>query len=92
MLFAGSAHAQGSFNFQGARISMVLDVYSQLSGKQLVIESSATNQLKTITVKTTAAVTKEEAIKTIESALHKQADIVIAPLDDKRASVKLVQK
>jgi hypothetical protein len=90
LLVAGITQAQTTkFETEGASISRVLAVYSKLSGKELVIESSATNQLKTITmhVAATKALTEAEAAKVIESELRKQADIVITPLDDKRVSV-----
>jgi type II secretory pathway component GspD/PulD (secretin) len=93
MLFVLAAHAQeGTFNFINARVSMVLDVYGQLSGKQLVIESGVTNQTKTITVRTLKPATKQEAMKLLESALREQADVVFESLDEKRVAVKLVKK
>ena len=72
----------------------MLQVYSTLSGKELVIEPSATNQLKTIIMNITAtnALTKAEAAKVVEAELRKQADIVITPLDDRRVSVTLAKK
>ena len=95
LLVAGVTQAQTTkFETKGAPVSKVLKIYSTLSGKDLVIEPSATNQLKTITMHITAtnALTEADAAKVIASELRKQADIVITPLDDKRASVKLVKK
>jgi hypothetical protein len=95
LLVAGITQAQTTkFETKGTPVSGVLRAYSTLSGKELVIEPSATNQLKTVTIhiNATNALTKAEAAKVIESELRRQADIVITPLDDKRASVKLVKK
>jgi hypothetical protein len=95
---AGIAQAQTSphteINTESCSVSRMLSVYSTFSGKQLVIEPSATNQLKTITMHmmATNALTQAECAKVIESELRKQADIVITPLDDKRASVTLSRK
>ena len=93
LLFAGMAQAQITFKIQGQRVSQVLEMYSKLMDKELVIEPNATNQWKTINLQTTTkSVTKKEAAKMIESALRDQADVAITPLDDKRVSVKLVKK
>ena len=98
LLTAGIAQAQTSpktsFKTKGTPVPRMLQVYSTLSGKELVIEPSATNQLKTITMNITAtnALTKAEAAKVVEAELRKQADIVITPLDDRRVSVTLAKK
>ena len=95
LLVAGITQAQTTkVVSKGTPVSVVLRAYSTLSGKELIVEPSATNQLKTIKMQITYtnALTKAEAAKAIESELRKQADIVITPLDDKRASVKLVKK
>ena len=87
------AHAQeGTFNFINARVSMVLDVYSQLSAKQLIIESGVTNQTKSITVMTPKPVTNQEAMKLMEAALREQAGVVFEPLDGKHVAVRLFKK
>lgn len=96
LCFAGIAQAQdhpGSFNFQETRVSEVLKIYSTLVGKELVIEPSATNQWKTITVQTTnGPVSAAVAAKMIETALREQANVAITRLDEKRMSVKLLKK
>ena len=98
LLVAAIAQAQTSpktsIRTKASSVSRALAVYSKFSGKELVIEPEATNQSKTIKIDFTAtnALTEAECAKVIESELRKQADIVITPLDDKRASVKLVKK
>jgi len=95
LLVAGITHAQTTrFETKGTPVIGVLRAYSTLSGKELIIEPSATNKLKLITmhIKATNALTKADAAKVIELELRKQADIVITPLDDKRVSVKLAKK
>lgn len=94
LLSGGMAQAQMTFKFQDQSVSKVLEAYSKVVNKELVIEPSVTNKpLNTITVQTTAnPVTKKEAIKMIEMALLDQAGVAIMPLDDKRVSVILVTK
>ena len=94
LLVAGATQAQTSIRTKASSVSRALAVYSLFAHKELVIEPSATNQLKTIKIDFTAtkSLTEAEAANVIESELHKQADIVITPLDDKRSSVKLVKK
>lgn len=94
LLSGGMAQAQMTFKFQDQSVSKVLEAYSKVVNKELVIEPSVTNKpLNTITVQTTAnPVTKKEAIKMIEMALRDQAGVAIMPLDDKRVSVILVTK
>ena len=82
----------GAINFKTVPISMVLNVYSDLSGKQLVIDSAVTNQTRLITVTSSESLNREQAAKLIESALKKQAGVVIEPIDDKRLAVKLEKK
>ena len=94
LLYAGMTHAEdvrGSINFKSANVSQVLGIYSQMIGKELVIDSAATNQVKHITIQIQSA-TKKEVVELLEKALHDQADIAISPLDDKRLSVKPVKK
>jgi len=94
LFVAGLAQAQTSFHTEACPVSKVLAIYSELSGKELVVESGATNQLKTIKMDITAtnALTKAEAADVIKLELRKQAGLVFTPLDDKRVSVKLAKK
>jgi len=94
LLYAGMTHAEdsrGTINLETVKIPVVLDLYSQITHKELVIESAVTNQSKFISVQIEAA-SKQECAKLLEKALLEQADIVITPLDEKRASVKLAKK
>ena len=60
LLVAGIAQAQITFSISGRLFPQVLVQYSLLVKKELVIESSATNQLKKISVRTlVGAVTKK---------------------------------
>jgi hypothetical protein len=92
LIVAGSAQAQTtSINIEKSPVWRTLWVYSTCSDKEMVIEPEVTNQLKTITIHSTAtnALTKVEVAKILEQELRKQADIVITPIDDKRVSVKI---
>ena len=94
LLYASMTHAEnvrGTINLESVKIPVVLNLYSQITDKELVIESAVTNQSKFISVRMQAA-SKMECAKLLEKALLEQADIVITPLDDKRASVKLAKK
>jgi hypothetical protein len=88
------AQAQTAIRTTASPVSRALVLYSRLSGKELVIEQSATNQVKTIhlDITLTNSLTKAEVAKVIEAELRKQANIVITPIDDKKSSVKLAKK
>jgi hypothetical protein len=95
LLFAGAAQAQDypvTASLKGAEVVQALNLYSGLTGKALVIEPGVTNRWKRITLEINPPVSKNEGIKQLESALRKQADVVITPLDDKRMAVKLAKK
>jgi hypothetical protein len=80
----------GSLKFKNVPVSSVLQVYEKLIDKKLVIEPGATFLAKPINLQT-AIVEKKEALKLIESALLKQANVVVAPSDEKSVSVKLAK-
>lgn len=86
--------ADGDINlrFQQVSVSQVLQAYSGLTGLELVIEPSATNQTKTITLDINPPVPKQVAVRKIVASLLAQADVVIRPIDDKHLSVKKVKK
>jgi hypothetical protein len=93
LAFGAMSHAQdfaGSLHFKNAPVSYVLDLYGKLIDKKLVIEPGATFLTKPIHLQT-ANVQKKEALKLIESALLEQANVVVAPLDEKSVSVKLAK-
>ena len=77
----------GTMNLENVPTSEVLTIYKQMSGLELVVDSRAKHVTSPVTFKTTTPLKKEDALKLIQSALLKQAGIVIMPLDDKRASV-----
>jgi type II secretory pathway component GspD/PulD (secretin) len=77
----------GTMNLENVPASEVLTIYKQMSGLELVVDSRAKHVTSPVTFKTTTPLKKEDALKLIQSALLKQAGIVITPLDDKRASV-----
>ena len=58
-----------------------------MSGLEFVVDSHAKRVTSPVTFKTITPLKKEDALKLIQSALLKQAGIVITPLDDKRVSV-----
>ena len=95
LLFAHAAQAEDypvTAKLEGAEVSQALNLYSAMSGKELVVEPSVTNRWKRITLDINPPVSKKEAAKMIESALRKQADVVITRLDDKRVAVKVAKK
>jgi len=73
-------------------VGQALKLYAGITGKALVVEPGVTNRWTHIKLDINPAVSKQEAAKMIEETLHKQADVVISPLDDKRAAVKLEKK
>jgi hypothetical protein len=73
-------------------VGQVLKLYAGMSGKELVVEPGVTNRVTHIKLDINPPVPKKEAAKMIETALRKQADVVIEPLDDKRVAVKLEKK
>ena len=77
----------GSMNLENVPASEVLSIYKQMSGLEFVVDSRAKLVTSQVTFRTTTPLKKEEALKLIQSALLKQAGIVITPLDDKRVSV-----
>jgi type II secretory pathway component GspD/PulD (secretin) len=77
----------GMMNLENVSASEVVTLYKQMSGLELVVDSRAKRVTSPVTFKTTKPLTKAEALKLIQSALLKQAGIVITPLDDKQASV-----
>jgi hypothetical protein len=74
-------------DIKNADPSQVLRIYKGVSGLELIIDSRAKTVAATITLSSLVPMTKEESLKLMESALVKQAGIVITRLDDKRASV-----
>jgi type II secretory pathway component GspD/PulD (secretin) len=94
LLFVGLARADDGYhyNFKSVPVSEVLPIYSKLVGKELIIEAGVTNQWKAINLQTDKGLSKDEAIKLLESALRDQAGVAIKSLDDKRVSVTLVKK
>ena len=79
-------------SLRGASVSQALNLYAKLAGKELVVEAAVTNQTKSITLDVNPPAPKKEIIKMLESALRKQADVVLTSLDEKRVSVKLAKK
>jgi hypothetical protein len=95
LLFAVATQAEEpgmTARLQGTSVSQTLHMYSVLTGRKLVIEPSATNQWKTITLDINPPVSKKDAAKMIETALHEQANVTITLLDDNQAAVKLDKK
>lgn len=77
----------GTMVFNNVSASEALSIYKQMSGLELVVDSRAKLVTSQVTFMTTTPLKKEDALKLIQSALLKQAGIVITSLDDKRASV-----
>jgi type II secretory pathway component GspD/PulD (secretin) len=92
MVCASSAEDEtigtGLMSFNSARDSVVLDIYSKLTGLELAIDPRVKVFEHPVTFRNTEPLTKTEAVQMIEKALLTQAGIVITRLDDKRATVK----
>ena len=78
--------APGSIHFTGADISQALELYRDLTGVKLVVDSRVTKTGRMVAI-TAGASGKEEAAKLIEKALLEQTGTVITRLDQERASV-----
>ena len=78
-------------DFKNAPPSMILPIYKQLSGRELVIDSRAklVGSSSRITLRIEGSRTKEEVLKLMREAFLKQAGIVITQLDDERESVTI---
>lgn len=66
---------------------IVLQIYRELSGLELVTSSQVNAVTARVTLQPIEAFGKAEMLKLIEKALLEQAGIVVTKLDDKRASV-----
>jgi len=74
-------------DFDRVPVTDLIDKYQQLTGLELVCDSRARVTSSAITLHTATPLTKDEATKLLENTLLTQASVVIARLDDKRASV-----
>lgn len=78
----------GSISFKDAPAAQVLSIYKKLSDLELLMDSSATNNvMASITLEYSGPTA--EGLKRIEATLLVQAGIAIRRLDDKRALVSL---
>ena len=82
-----AADARGVIKFESVPVPQLLSAYKAMSGLELVIDSRAKTLISSVTVQSSAPLTKTEALKLIEKALVEQAGVVITPLDDRQASV-----
>ncbi len=89
LITATAVAATGDVNvrLKNASVSQTLRIYASLTGLELVISPEATNQTKTVTLDINFALPKNEAAKKVAAALREQADVVIKPIDEKKASV-----
>ncbi len=78
--------APGSIHFTNTEVSKVLELYGDLTGLRLIVDSRVGKTGHTVTLKA-ALPGKEEAAKLIENVLLEQTGTVITRLDEKRASV-----
>ena len=77
----------GLIDFKNAGVDQVLRLYQSTSGLELFVDSHVNKLGCTVNLRSSAPLTKTEALKRIEQALLDQARVVITRLDDKRASV-----
>lgn len=77
----------GLVNVNSADACQMLQLYTLLSGKELVTSSHVNSVAAKITLQPEVALKKSEVLKLFEKALLDQAGIVITKLDEKRVSV-----
>jgi type II secretory pathway component GspD/PulD (secretin) len=87
LLASAADESIGSLDFKSAGVDQVLPLYKSMSGLELFIDSRVKQVGFTINLRSSAPLTKAQAVKQIEKALLEQARVVITRLDDKRASV-----
>jgi type II secretory pathway component GspD/PulD (secretin) len=75
-----------SYNFKNVPLNQVLDMFKNLSGRELLISSDVGRIQADITL-SEQNITKADAVKRFEKVLLEQARIVVTVLDDKRISV-----
>jgi len=85
--FADEAGGRFSVNMERLDLQSVLDMYHQMSGRELVVSSQVKLMHPAITVRSSSMLPKGEALKLIAKALVEQAAVVVSQLDDKRDSV-----
>jgi hypothetical protein len=73
------------FGFDDASVQSVLQYYSDLSGKELVIDHEVSAKSKMTIMKRT--LTQTEALALLERELRNQAGLLLTPTDDKRVAV-----
>ena len=86
VLCAENVIPPGTISFQGVEMLQALDVYIELSGLDLVVDSRVRTVRHQIWLVTPAR-SKDEEKTIVEKALLLQAGVVITRLDDKRVSV-----
>jgi hypothetical protein len=79
------------FGFDGASVRLVLQYYSDLTGKEVVIESEAVENAPPLTV-SVRTLEKNEAIKLLEGELQRQAGVLLVPGEGGQMKAKLDAK
>jgi hypothetical protein len=76
------------FGFDSAPVRSVLQYYSDLTGKEVVIESEAVENAPPMTI-SVRTLEKDEAVKLLEGELRRQARVLIVPGDGGKMRAKL---
>ena len=79
------------FGFDSAPVRLVLQYYSDLTGKEVVIESEAVENAPPMTV-SIRTLEKEEAVKLLEGELRRQAGVLLVPGEGGQMRAKLDAK
>ncbi len=79
--------APGMLDFRGVHPIQALQVYKDLTGAKLYVDSRAERSHAEVVCKNEKAISKAECARMIEQALLEQAAVVVTKLDDNRVSV-----
>lgn len=80
----------GEIYFPNTDLTMVLQIYEQLAGLELVIDSRV--RARTIDYRNPTSLSREEAVIALQQAMLKQAGIVITRLEDGNVSVTYIMR
>ncbi len=73
-----------SINFTSAQVVQVLDIYKEITGRELIIGDDVKNSPNQITFTNSTPLTHSQTIKVLQDILKKQAGVEIKALDEKR--------
>lgn len=77
----------GTVNFTGGAVMQVLEIYKEMTGRELILSPEVVNNPKLINIKPDKAMKRSEVVKLIEDTLREQAALEFKPMDDQRYTV-----